>query len=459
VYRSALTKATAFLRGGFMRKVIAALFAWLVLVVAFSAAEAATPSFDCTYAFSFGGYGSGDGKFDDPKDVAIDRTSYNVYVMDKGNGRVQKFDRNGNFITKWGSALASDGLFHSNSIAVDSATGNVYVPFISSPDNRIEIYSSEGAFLGTFGSFGAGPCQFGTESSGGPVGIVVGNGRVYAVDKPNHHVDSFTLSGGCNGAFGTDGSGTSGTAAGWLGAPWGIGAGSGYVYVTDPPAAAVQMFDEAGNSIKYWGSSGSGLGQFGYPQDVAVDRDGYVYVAESHGQRVQIFSQFGDYVTLFGQYTLKSAFGIDVNSDYEVYVADSEAKQIHVFYPPDWRRGLVPDLTFTKLAVPKTLPRNGKFPVTAHVSNIGVSDASSSQVKIYLSAKRSIDLKKDKLLATRTLSKIAVGKKLALNLKLKIPAKTKAGKYYIAARVEYTGPEMEATLVNNEKFAASRVAK
>ena len=37
-----------------------------------------------------------------PKGIATD-SSGNVYVADMDNNRIQKFDSNGNFITKWGS--------------------------------------------------------------------------------------------------------------------------------------------------------------------------------------------------------------------------------------------------------------------------------------------------------------------------------------------------------------------
>ena len=42
---------------------------------------------------------------------AIDKSN-NVYVVDTGNNRVQKFDGNGNFITKWGSTGTADGQFN-----------------------------------------------------------------------------------------------------------------------------------------------------------------------------------------------------------------------------------------------------------------------------------------------------------------------------------------------------------
>lgn len=69
--------------------------------------------------------GSGDGEFNEPRGVAVD-SGGNVYVTDNNN-RVQKFDSNGTFITKWGEYGTEDGEFNATSgVAVDSA-GNVFV--------------------------------------------------------------------------------------------------------------------------------------------------------------------------------------------------------------------------------------------------------------------------------------------------------------------------------------------
>jgi surface protein len=78
------------------------------------------------YRTMWGSSGSGDGQFDGVQDTAID-SSGNVYTVEHTNQRVQKFDSNGNFISKWGTPGTGDGQFSLPvSIAIDS-NNNVYV--------------------------------------------------------------------------------------------------------------------------------------------------------------------------------------------------------------------------------------------------------------------------------------------------------------------------------------------
>jgi DNA-binding beta-propeller fold protein YncE len=60
-------------------------------------------------------------------------------LLDTGNNRVQKFDSNGNFITKWGSTGTADGQFNVPiGIAINSK-GIVYVA--ESNNARVQIFA------------------------------------------------------------------------------------------------------------------------------------------------------------------------------------------------------------------------------------------------------------------------------------------------------------------------------
>jgi len=71
--------------------------------------------------------GTGNGELTSPAGVATD-ASGNVYVVDSGNSRIQKFDASGNFLTTWGSSGGGmAGLFQNPKGVATDGSGNVYV--------------------------------------------------------------------------------------------------------------------------------------------------------------------------------------------------------------------------------------------------------------------------------------------------------------------------------------------
>jgi tripartite motif-containing protein 71 len=55
----------------------------------------------------------------------------------------------------------------------------------------------------------------------------------------------------------------------------------------------VQMFDGNGQFLAKWGGTGSGMGQFLYPQGVAMDGSGNIYVVDDGNDRIQVFGPPG----------------------------------------------------------------------------------------------------------------------------------------------------------------------
>jgi DNA-binding beta-propeller fold protein YncE len=172
----------------------------------------------------WGSKGKRPGQFDSATGIAVDKKSGNVYVSDEFNGRVQifspagnfikqiapkigkpdtlgcpfgiavapdcsmyvaasanyavrKFDKNGRFITTWGTPGKGDGQFAAvDDLAVDK-DGNVYV--VDGWNHRIQKFSPDGKFICKWGSKGQGPGQFME-----PCGITIDDqGRVYATDR------------------------------------------------------------------------------------------------------------------------------------------------------------------------------------------------------------------------------------------------------------------------------------
>ena len=97
-----------------------------------------------------GGFGSGDGQFNQVRGLAVDKDA-NLYVADQFNHRIQVFDSNGNFLFKFGQAGTGDGqLTYAEGIRLDSA-GNIFVSDVNDKGTRIQKFTGSGQFTGWLG--------------------------------------------------------------------------------------------------------------------------------------------------------------------------------------------------------------------------------------------------------------------------------------------------------------------
>ncbi len=146
-------------------------------------------SFSSCLGFKDRTSGSKDGQFKNPTGIAIDGSSNYVYVADKENHRIQKFDSDGRFIAKWGSKGSSDGQFKNpTGIAIDPLTNHVYVA--DKENRRIQKFHSDGRFIAKWGSKGSIDGQFDN-----PVSLCINrqNGCIFVVESNNHRIQLFVI--------------------------------------------------------------------------------------------------------------------------------------------------------------------------------------------------------------------------------------------------------------------------
>jgi PKD repeat protein len=349
-----------------------------------------------TYVTTIGGYGSGNGQFDQPYDVAVDASGY-LYVADFENSRVQQFRPAGGTTWNWwlqygvtGVPYVTDGWHYNDpeGVAV-AADGSIYIaenygrrlvklsadgtPQWAKPDipgvigyspndvavgqdsrvylaagweDRIRIYNPDGTLYASFGGYGNGNYQFAD-----PQGLgVAPNGDIYVADCGNHRVQvyrpdwSYKATLGVNGQAGSDNA--------HFDCPRDVAIdGIGTIYVADEGNHRVQVFDSNRNYVRtigITGTTGNGFDRFSDwgPHRLAVDSQNRLYVTDAGNTRVQVFDSTGAYLTTIGGSwgmrtgQLRGPSGIAIGPDGSLYVADSDNHRIQKFAPgvPGWKQ-------------------------------------------------------------------------------------------------------------------------
>ncbi len=144
---------------------------------------------DGRHLSTWGKRGYGDGEFNYPSYLALDRAG-SLLVTDALNYRVQAFDRNGKFLWKKGRQGDGSGDFASpKGVAVDSQ-GDLYV--VDALFDAVQIFDADGDLLLSFGDRGTAPGEFWL-----PEGAFISNqDRIYVADSFNRRIQVFEFLGG-----------------------------------------------------------------------------------------------------------------------------------------------------------------------------------------------------------------------------------------------------------------------
>ena len=184
--------------------------------------------------------------------IAIDSQD-RFYVFQRKDPPVMVFDRNGKYLTSWGTGVITDP--HGLRIVNDT----VYLTDRSACVPM--IFTLEGKLLQQFGKRGV-HSDTGCEKSGALVPRAAGpfNYPTEMMPAPN-----------------------------------------GDLYITDGYRnCRVHRFTRDGKLVKSWGQPGKTVpGEFHLPHSIAIGDDGRLYVGDRGNRRVQIFSPEGEYISMW----------------------------------------------------------------------------------------------------------------------------------------------------------------
>jgi DNA-binding beta-propeller fold protein YncE len=209
-------------------------------------------------------------------------------------------------------------------IAIENAGGSIYVS--DSKEGVVKIFTDAGKnFAG----------ELGKGILGRPTGIAVNEktSELLVVDTLNACIFRFDLAGRkLKGKFGG-----SGKAEGEFNFPTNICVNrDGIIIASDSLNFRIQEFTSDGQFLRTFGSIGTGPGHFSRPKGVAVDSDGNIYVVDGLFDNVQMFDResrllmaFGRPGNGYGEFWLPTGIFIDPND--RIYVSDSYNKRVQIF--------------------------------------------------------------------------------------------------------------------------------
>ncbi len=241
---------------------------------------------------TWGEFGSADegdptpGHFNEPWGIAISQEQ-EIFIADTWNHRIQKFSSEGEFLGSWGhfgQRETPDAFWGPRDVAVDQ-NGHVYVS--DTGNKRIVVFDTNGTYITEFGEVGFGDAQF-DEPSGLALDAA---GNLYVADTWNQRIQVFSPD--------VDGVAqyflTKWDVEGWYGQsldnkPYVEVGSDGLIYTSDPELSRIIVFTPLGEVVAAWGTEGADPTNLYFPTGLSADDQGGIWVCDTKNNRVQYFN-------------------------------------------------------------------------------------------------------------------------------------------------------------------------
>ena len=233
-----------------------------------------------------GGFGSDYGLLGNPHGIAFDSNN-NLYVAEYGGGRITViFDVNGDYRYRshfnghagsvYGELRNPAGItIHNNKVYVADNAGGSRIPVFNRTNGQFSHIIRDVALLN--------PCD-----------VTVANDQLLVCHFRNAYqscILKFQLDG--TPVCGVNQFAEPGAAEGQLNEPISLTTdANGLILVAEYGQHCVSVFNPDGTFNRCFGFRGNGIGQFTYPQGVAISPNGELYVSDRDNHRVQIFPAY-----------------------------------------------------------------------------------------------------------------------------------------------------------------------
>jgi YD repeat-containing protein len=299
-----------------------------------------------------GSYGTGNGQFNHSADVAFDGKG-NLWALDKGNNRLEKFNEKGEFVSAVGTKGGGAGQLNAPSALAIDPSGNLWVT--DTANNRIEEWNEAGQFVLTFGrevnktkvetagateaeknlctAASGNVCQAGVVGSSNgqlkaPQGIAAtSGGNLWITDTGNNRLKKFGPTGSLLNNFSSEGS-----EEGKVKEPTAIAMGpEGSIWVADSGNNRIEEWSSSLTFVRQFGSEGTGNSQFECPVALDIDSAGNVWVGDKGNDRVEQFTPTGEYVAQLGsssRFAFSGPMGLAADNKGGLWVTDTDHNRV-----------------------------------------------------------------------------------------------------------------------------------